>query len=66
MLEKWGNCDMSAAVRAMFKKLGTMMQFDPLDRSDCDKFEMSKSKHDGGRHLEKNKSSHMWASVRHI
>jgi len=45
ILEKSKNCYISAAVRAILTKFGTLMQFDPLDRSDRIKFESSKRQH---------------------
>jgi len=39
----------------MSTKFGTVMQFDPLDRSDRLKFEISKIQDGGRRHLEKSK-----------
>ena len=35
ILEKSKNCYISAAVRAILTKFGTVMQFYPLDRSNC-------------------------------
>ena len=37
-------------------KFGMLMQFDPLDRSDHEKIEISKIQDGGGRHVEKSKS----------
>ena len=34
ILEKWKNCYISAAVRAILTKFGKMLQFDPFKRSD--------------------------------
>jgi len=39
------------------------MQFDPLDRPDCQKLKISKIEHGGGRHLEKSKNRHISAAV---
>jgi len=36
--ENLKNCHISAAVSAILTKFGTVMQFNPLDRSDCYKF----------------------------
>ena len=45
--EKSKNRHISAAVRAISTKFGTMTQFDPHDRSDCYKFEILKIQDDG-------------------
>ena len=55
ILEKSKNCYISAAVRVIMKKFGKMMQFEPLERPDRKKFEISKIHDGGGRHLEKSK-----------
>ena len=44
ILEKSKNCYILAAVRAILTIFGMRMQFDPLDRFDRQKFEISKSK----------------------
>ena len=53
ILEKLKNCYISATVRAILTKFGTMMQFDPLDRPDRQKFEIFKIQDGGGRQFEK-------------
>jgi len=46
----------SAAVLAISTKFGTVTQFDPLDRSDCYKFEIFNIQDGGGRRPEKFKN----------
>ena len=63
ILEKLKHCYISAAVRAILTKYGTIMQFDPFNRSDRYKFEILKIQDGGGRHLEKSKNSRISAAV---
>jgi len=59
----WKNRNISAAVRAISTTFGTVMQFDPLDRSDRYKFEIFKMQDGDGRHLEKSINRDISAAV---
>jgi len=52
-LENRKNSHISAAVRTISTKFGMMMQFNPIERLNRQKFEISKIQDGGGRHLEK-------------
>jgi len=56
----------SAAVQAISTKFGTISQFDLLDRSDHQKYEIPKIQDGGGRHLENSKDRHISAAVQAI
>ena len=62
-LEKSKNCHISAAVWAISTKCGTQTQFDPLERPNRYKFEISKIQDGVGRHLEKIKIGHISGTV---
>jgi len=62
-LEKSKNSHISSAVWAISTKYGKLVQFDPLERPDRSKFEISKIQDGGGRHFEKSKNSPIWAAV---
>jgi len=52
ILEKLKNSHISAAVQRILTQFGTMMHFEPLDRTDRQKFEILQIQDGGGRHLE--------------
>ena len=49
----------SAAVQPILTKFGMGKYFEPLDRPDSKKSEISKIQDGGGRHFEKSKNSHI-------
>jgi len=53
----------SAALWAILVKFGTVTQFEPLDHSDCYKFEISKIQDGGVRRFEKSKNGHISAEI---
>jgi len=59
IFEKSKNHDISVAVGAISAKFGTVMQFEPLEHSNCSKFENLKIHDCGGRHTEKLKNRHI-------
>ena len=66
ILEKFKNNHIWAAVGPILTKFGTMMQFDPLDRTDRKKLEIFKIQDGGVRQLEKLKNRHVSAAVQPI
>ena len=49
---KFGVLVQSAAVKPILTQFGTMMHFEPLNRTDRQKFEILQIKDGGGRHFE--------------
>ena len=62
-LGKSKNRHISAAFWPISTKFGRVTHFDPLEPSDCYKFEILKIQDGGGRHLEKSKNRHISAAV---
>jgi len=61
-LETSRNHHASAVFWSISMKFGTVMHFDPLDRSDRKISKILKSKMADGRHLEKSKNGHISAT----
>ena len=66
ILKKSKNSHISATVQPILMKFANMMHFEPLERHNRYKFNISQIQDGGGRHLEKLKNRHISAAVQPI